>query len=81
MRFIRFLAFFLFLQQFAFSGDIATVALGQDVFAQRGNGLAGDDFGADGGLDGNLELLAGNQFTHLGDEEPCRARRQSRGGR
>ena len=61
-------AFFLFLEEFALAGDVAAVALGDDVFADGGDGLTGDDLGADGGLDGDLEHLAGDEFAHLGDE-------------
>src|SRR4051812_29281142 len=49
------LAFLLFLQQLAFAGDVAAVALGGDVLADGLDGLAGDDLAADGGLEGDLE--------------------------
>ena len=48
--------------------DVAAVALGDDVLAHGVDGLAGDDLGADRGLDGDFEHLAGNQFAHLGDQ-------------
>ena len=53
-------AFFLFLQQLAFAGDVAAVAFGGDVFADGLDRLAGDDFAADRGLQGNLEQVAGD---------------------
>src|SRR5258708_11407467 len=61
-------AFFLFFEELAFAGDVAAVALGDDVFADGGDRLARDDLGADGGLDGDLAHLAGDEFAHLGDE-------------
>ena len=54
-------AFFLFVKQFAFAGDVAAVAFGGDVFAQGGNGFAGDDAAADCRLDLNFEQMPGNQ--------------------
>ena len=57
-----FLALFLLFQQLALAGDVASVALGGYVFAQGGDGFAGDDFGAYGCLYGNFVLLAGQQF-------------------
>src|SRR4051812_16123722 len=58
-------SFFLLLQQFAFAGDVASVAFGGDVFAQRGDAFARDDFAADGGLDGDLIELAWDYFLKL----------------
>src|SRR5580658_6059763 len=66
--FHAFLAFFLFFQEFALAGDIAAVALGNDVLADGAYGLARDHFGADGRLDGNFEHLPRNQFAHLADQ-------------
>ena len=45
------------MEELAFAGDVAAVALGGDVFAEGGDGLAGDDSGADGGLEGDFELV------------------------
>jgi len=59
----------LFFEEFAFAGDVAAVTFGDDVLAHGVDGFAGDDFGADGGLDGDLEHLAGNEFAHFGDEK------------
>src|SRR5438477_395244 len=44
--------------QLALAGDVAAVALGGDVLAHGGDGLAGDDAAADGGLNGDLEHVA-----------------------
>ena len=41
-------AFFLFVEEFLFAGDVASVALGDDVFADGADGFAGYDFGSDG---------------------------------
>src|SRR5437660_12676965 len=54
------LAFFLFFQQFALSGDVAAIAFGQDVLAHGGHALTCDDFSTDRRLDGNFKHLAGN---------------------
>src|SRR5215216_1404526 len=48
------LAFLLLLQQLALAGDVAAVALGEDVLADGADRLARDDPRADGGLDGHL---------------------------
>src|SRR5699024_1600680 len=55
----------LLLQQLALTGDVAAVALGQHVLADRADVLPGDDPGADGGLDRHLELLARDQVLEL----------------
>ena len=57
-RFMRRLPAFLGFEQFFLAGDVAAVALGEDVLAERTDGFAGDDAGADGGLDGDFEELA-----------------------
>ena len=44
------LALFLFFQQLFLARDVAAVAFGGDVLAQRGDGFAGDDLAADRGL-------------------------------
>ena len=53
---------FLFFQQFALTGDIATVALGGHILTHGLNGLTRDDFGPNGSLDGYFKLLARNEF-------------------
>src|SRR2546425_1871477 len=59
------LSFFLFLQELTLAGDVAPVALGRHVLAQRTDRLARDDLGADGRLDHHLEQLPGNEFPQL----------------
>ena len=63
--------FFLFLEQFAFTGDVAAVAFRGHVFAHGADRFARDDFAADGGLDGDAELLLGNDFLQLRGERPA----------
>src|SRR5438105_10920807 len=41
-RFHALFAFFLFFQELAFAGDVAAVAFGGDILAQRADGLARD---------------------------------------
>ena len=55
-------AFLLFFEEFALARDVASVTLCGDVFAQGWDGLSGDDFSSDGGLDGYDELLSGDEF-------------------
>jgi len=64
-----FLAFGLLFEQFALAGDIAAVAFCQDIFSERDDVFAGDDFTADSRLQGNFKVLAGNQFTQAMDED------------
>src|SRR2546430_9873089 len=59
------LSFFLLLEQLALASDVAAVALGGHVLAQRADRLAGDHFGADRGLDHDLEQLARDQLLQL----------------
>ena len=54
-----FLPFLLFFQEFPFSGNIAAIAFGGYILAHGTDVFAGDNFGADCGLNGDLELLAG----------------------
>src|SRR5690242_6799223 len=51
------LAFFLLFQQLALAADIASIALGDDVLADGGDGLSRDDLASDGRLNGDLEHL------------------------
>ncbi len=62
------LAGLLFLEEFSFPADVATVALCQDVFAVGFYGLAGDDTVGGGGLDGDVKLLSGDLFFEDGAE-------------
>jgi plasmid stabilization system protein ParE len=55
-------SFFLFLEQFAFAGDVAAVAFCGDFFSQRRNAFARDDFFADRRLDRHLIKLARDHF-------------------
>src|SRR5229473_7930904 len=65
------LSFFLFLQELALPGDVAPVALGGHVLAQRSDGLARDNLGADSRLDHHLEQLPRNELPELlGDLAP-----------
>src|SRR5690606_10821527 len=59
------LAFLLLLEQLALSRDVAAVALGEHVLAQRANALARHHAAADRGLDGDLEHLARDELAHL----------------
>ena len=59
------LAFLLLLQQLLLARDVAAVALGQHVLAQRLDVLARNDVGADGRLDRHVEHLPGDQLLHL----------------
>src|SRR5271155_2167206 len=63
-----FFAFFLFFEEFALAGNVAAVALGENVFADGGDGFAGYDAAADVSLDGHFEHLARNQFAQSRDQ-------------
>src|SRR5690606_29082010 len=52
------LAGLLLLEELALTRNVAAVALGEHVLADRANRLPRDDARADRGLDGHLELLA-----------------------
>src|SRR6266480_3458192 len=60
------LAFLLLLEQLALAGDVAAVALGGHVLAQRPDVFPGDDPRPDRGLDRHLELLARDQLPQPG---------------
>src|SRR5690606_3613426 len=60
-----FLSFFLFLEQLSFSGDVTTVAFCRNIFSQCPHRFPCNYFGADTSLNGDFELLSGNQFTHF----------------
>src|SRR6185312_43314 len=59
------LAFLLLLEQFALARDVATVALGEHVLAQRLDTRARDDLAAECSLDRHLEELARNEILEL----------------
>src|SRR6202795_2078033 len=65
------LAFLLLLEQLAFSRDIAAVTFGGDVLAQRLDGLARDNLGADSVLDRDFEHLARYHLAHLFAQRPA----------
>src|SRR5512145_359926 len=64
------LAGFLLFQELSFAGNVAAVAFGRDIFTEGADGAAGDDFSADGALNGDFIHLAGNFVleTVTGDE-------------
>ena len=66
--FMRFLPSFCFSSSLRLRRQVAAVALGQHVLAQRLHGGARDDVRADGRLHGHFEHLARNQFLHLVDQ-------------
>ena len=65
---MRFLPSFCFSSSFVLRADVAAVALGQHVLAQRLDRGARDDLRADRGLDRHVELLARNQVLHPLDQ-------------
>src|ERR1700691_3068457 len=65
------LAFLLLLEQLSFSRDIAAVTFGGDVLAQRLDGFARDNLGADSGLNRDFEHLARDQLAHLFAQRPA----------
>jgi hypothetical protein len=67
-RFMRRLPSFCFSNNLRLRGDVTAIALGEHVFAHGGHGFAGDDPAADGGLNGNFEHLARDEFAEAGDE-------------
>ena len=56
------LASFLFLQQFALAAHVAAVTLGEDILAYLLDRLAGDDLRTDSRLNGDVELLTGQEL-------------------
>ncbi len=56
------LARLLLFQKFPLSGDVTSVALRRDVFAERIDCPARDDSSANGSLDRDLELLPRDRF-------------------
>src|SRR5277367_906219 len=63
-----FFAFFLFFEEFAFAGDVTAVAFGDNVLANGADGFACDDTAANGGLYGDFEHLAGDEFAEAADQ-------------
>src|SRR5260370_13848617 len=64
------LSFFLLLEQLALAGDVAPVALAQDVFAHRRYGLARDHLTADGRLARHFVQLSRCDRLQLLDQPP-----------
>src|ERR1700691_39202 len=62
------LAFLLLFKELALARDLSAVALGDHVLAYRADCFACNHAAADGGLDGHLEHLAGNQFSQAADQ-------------
>src|SRR4051812_45785712 len=62
------LALLLLLEQLALARDVAAVALREHVLALGLDGLAGDDAGADRGLDRHVEELARDDAAQAVDE-------------
>ena len=60
-----FLTLLLLLQQFALTAHVTAVALGRHVLAHLLHRLTGNDLGANGGLDGNVKLLARDELLQL----------------
>ena len=56
-------AFALLVKKLAFTSDIAAVAFGKNVFAELTDIFTGDDFAADGALNGDLKHLRRNGFA------------------
>src|SRR5437016_3177723 len=57
------LAFFLFFKEFAFARNVAAVALGENVFANRRDGFARNHAAANRRLNRHFEHLPRNQFS------------------
>ena len=62
---MRRLPAFCFSRSFFLTRNIAAVTFRQNVFTQGFDVFAGDNLAADGGLDGDVEHLAWNQFAHF----------------
>ena len=65
------LALLLLFEELALSGDVAAIALGDDVLAERLDRVGGDDLRADRGLDTDFVLLARDDFLEPFDHRPA----------
>src|SRR5260221_14468414 len=65
-----FAPFLLLLEQFALSRDVAAIAFGKDVLAERLDRLARDDAAADRRLDGDLEELPRDEVLQALAQRP-----------
>ena len=63
--------FFLSVKQLAFTGNIAAIALGDHVLAQRFNCLTRNNVGPNGRLNGDVKHLARDDFAHFGHHGPA----------
>ena len=78
---IFFLPFFCFSSSLRLLRDVAAVALGEHVLAQRADGLARDDAPADRRLDRDLEQVRRDQLLQLLAPWRGRGSRRARGAR
>src|SRR6266851_4253429 len=62
------LAFLLFFEELALARDVAAVALGENVFADRRDRFARNHAAADRGLNRHFKQLPRNQFSKAGHE-------------
>src|SRR5882762_8122968 len=62
------LAFFLFFEEFAFARNVAAVALGENVLANRRDRFARNDTAANRGLDRHFKHLPRNEFSQARDQ-------------
>src|SRR5258708_7035174 len=59
------LTFFLFFEELSLTGNVATVALGENVLTNGGDRFAGDDLRPNRRLDRDFKHLPGDQLLHL----------------
>src|ERR1700722_13887088 len=64
------LAFLLFLQQLTLTGNVAAVALGDDILADRRNRLARNDLRSNRRLYRHFKHLPRDQLSHLAHQQP-----------
>src|SRR5262249_16758710 len=65
-----FFAFLLLFEELAFSSYVSAIPFGEDVLAQRFDGLSCNDLISYGGLYSNFEQLSGDEGPHLLDQSP-----------
>ncbi len=58
-------------EEFPFTGDVSTITLGGYVFTHGGERLAGNYLGTDGRLNGDHELLTGQELAELLTHAPA----------
>src|SRR5438105_6545876 len=64
-------AFLLLVEKFAFARNVAAIALGGDILAQRLDGFSRDNLAADRRLHRNLEQMSWNQILELLAHRPA----------